>query len=48
MSKKNYIENLEEIVYYKLLGYDNGIHVSYRFELIDDCWLLVEILDEST
>lgn len=43
-----YIENLEEIVYYKLLGYDNGIHVSYRFELIDDCWLLVEILDEST
>lgn len=42
------IENLEEIVYYKLLGYDNGIHISYKFELIDGCWLLIEILDEST
>ncbi|WP_026706556.1 DUF4348 domain-containing protein [Flavobacterium soli] len=33
---------------YKLLGYDNGIMVSYKFEIINSCWTLVEILDEST
>jgi|GEM_PF-2459113 len=33
---------------YKLLGIDNGIHVTYKFKLIDGCWYLAEILDEST
>ncbi|WP_437398704.1 DUF4348 domain-containing protein [Flagellimonas lutimaris] len=33
---------------YKWLGIDNGIHVTYKFNLIDDCWYMVEILDEST
>ncbi len=42
------IQNLEGLVYYRLLGDDNGIHVSYKFELIDSCWFLMEILDEST
>ena len=36
------------IIYYKWLGYDNGIHVTYKFNLIEGCWYLVEILDEST
>lgn len=35
-------------VVYKLLGYDNGIMVSYKFEIINGCWTMVEILDEST
>jgi len=35
-------------VVYKLLGYDNGIMVSYKFEIINSCWTMVEIVDEST
>jgi len=35
-------------VAYKLLGYDNGIMVSYKFEIINGCWTMIEILDEST
>ncbi|UII76266.1 DUF4348 domain-containing protein [Flagellimonas sp. HMM57] len=42
------IEKKENHNLYKLLGIDNGIHVTYKFSLIDDCWYLVEILDEST
>lgn len=33
---------------YRLLGYDNGIMVSYKFEIMNGCWTLVEIIDEST
>lgn len=35
-------------VHYKLLGYDNGIMISYKFEIINGCWTMVEILDQST
>ncbi|SNY94786.1 DUF4348 domain-containing protein [Flagellimonas pacifica] len=42
------IEKKENHNLYKLLGIDNGIHVTYKFNLIDGCWYLVEILDEST
>lgn len=35
-------------VVYKLLGYDNGIMVSYKFEILNGCWTMVEIVDEST
>ena len=38
----------KNVVMYKLLGYDNGIMVSYKFEIINACWTMVEILDEST
>lgn len=33
---------------YKRLGYDNGIMISYKFEMINGCWTMVGILDEST
>lgn len=33
---------------YRLLGYDNGIRVTYEFEFIDNCWNMVAIIDEST
>ena len=33
---------------YKRLGYDNGIMVSYKFEIINGCWTMVEVIDEST
>lgn len=33
---------------YKLLGYDNGLSISYKFEIVEGCWTMVEILDEST
>lgn len=42
------IENLDSITNYKLNGYDNGIRVNFKFKLINGCWFLVEILDEST
>lgn len=38
----------DTITHYEHLGYDNGIQVSYKFKLIDGCWYMVEILDEST
>ncbi len=41
------IEYYDSIVNYKWLGYDNGIRVTHIFKLIDNCWYLVEILDES-
>jgi len=43
------IEKIDnENIYYKNLGYDNGIHIIFKFKLIAGCWFLVEILDEST
>lgn len=41
-------EKIQNGLLYKLLGYDNGIYVSYEFKLIDGCWFLVKIIDEST
>ena len=38
----------DSLIHYFWFGYDNGIHVTYKFSLIDGCWYLVEILDEST
>ncbi len=33
--------------YYKQIGIDNGILVIYKFELINGCWKLTEVKDES-
>lgn len=33
---------------YVRLGYDNGIYIIYEFQLIDCCWYLIEIIDQST
>jgi hypothetical protein len=38
----------KEKVIYTRFGYDNGIDISYEFKLIDGCWNLVRITDEST
>ena len=37
----------ESSVHYKHLGYDNGISITYKFNLIEGCWYLVEIEDMS-
>ncbi len=42
------IEDLDSIMNYRLKGYDNGINITHKFKLIDDCWYMVEILDQST
>ena len=42
------IEKLDSITKYRHLGYDNGIRYTYTFKLIDGCWYMIEILDEST
>jgi hypothetical protein len=33
---------------YKRLGYDNGIHIEYEFKLINGCWYLIKIIDQSS
>jgi hypothetical protein len=33
---------------YKRVGFDNGIYISYEFKIIDKCWYLIKITDEST
>ena len=47
-----YIVKIEKLnsnlVQYYWYGYDNGINITYKFKLIGNCWLLVEILDRST
>ncbi|MFH6945239.1 DUF4348 domain-containing protein [Flavobacterium sp. FlaQc-50] len=35
-------------VIYTRFGYDNGIYISYEFNLINGCWYLVKIKDESS
>lgn len=35
-------------VHYMQLGYDNGIKMTYKFNLLKGCWFLSEVLDEST
>ncbi|AWX45128.1 hypothetical protein HME9304_02138 [Flagellimonas maritima] len=42
------IDKKSNHVDYLLKGYDNGLMLTYKFNLIDGCWYLVEILDEST
>ena len=43
------IEKIDsDSIHYKILGYDNGIHIIFKFKRVDTCWLLVGILDEST
>ena len=42
------IEDLDSIKNYRLNGYDNGIRITHKFKIIDGCWYMVEILDEST
>lgn len=41
------MEDLQGIKNYRLNGYDNGIRITHKFKLIDGCWYMVEILDES-
>ena len=38
----------KDSVIYKRLGLDSGLLMSFKFHLINGCWYLVEILDEST
>lgn len=42
------IEKGDHEVNYLLKGYDNGIYLSYKFELFNSCWFMVEIKDQST
>ncbi|MBE9491200.1 MAG: hypothetical protein IMY67_12955 [Bacteroidetes bacterium] len=42
------IEKSKYEVNYLLKGYDNGIHMNHIFKLVEGCWFLVEIIDEST
>ena len=41
-------EKTKDGLIYKRVGFDNGIYMSYEFKLINDCWFLVSIIDEST
>lgn len=43
-----FIQKDKDSANYQLKGYDNGLYISYKFKLINGCWFLVEILDEST
>lgn len=38
----------DEGIEYSQLGYDNGIHVVYKFKMSNGCWNLVKIEDHST
>lgn len=42
-----HIESSDSIVNYKLSGYDNGLRLNYKFKLVDGCWYLVAIIDQS-
>ena len=42
------IEDLDSVINYRLNGYDNGMRITHKFKLIDGCWFMIEILDEST
>lgn len=42
------IERKEKQVNYILKGKDNGLLMNHIFKVIDGCWYMVEILDEST
>lgn len=42
------IEKNNDEINYLLKGYDNGLYMTYAFKLIEECWYLVEIIDEST
>lgn len=44
------VEKIEtkDTVIYKRIGYDNGINIQYKFNLIDGCWYLISITDTST
>jgi hypothetical protein len=38
----------KDTVIYKRIGYDNGINIEYKFNLINGCWYLISITDTST
>jgi len=37
-----------DTIIYQRKGLDNGLLINFKFKLVDDCWFMVEILDEST
>ncbi len=41
-------ERLGDSVLYRLKGIDNGIHMTYEFHFIEECWYLVSIENAST
>lgn len=43
----NRIEYKDSLIYQRD-GLDTGLHIQFKFKKVDGCWLLVEILDEST
>ncbi|WP_165769895.1 DUF4348 domain-containing protein [Flagellimonas pacifica] len=38
----------KDSVIYKRIGLDSGLLMNFKFHLVDGCWYMVEILDEST
>lgn len=38
----------KDTIVYQRKGLDNGLLINFKFKLVDNCWFLVEILDEST
>ncbi|MBF4463665.1 DUF4348 domain-containing protein [Flavobacterium sp. LC2016-12] len=41
-------EKIKQGLIYKRVGYDNGIYQLYEFKVIENCWYLIKITDEST
>ncbi len=41
-------DKYQDSLVYKRIGLDSGLMMNFKFNLIDGCWYLVEILDEST
>ena len=41
-------EKTKNKILYKQIGYDNGIYMTFEFQIINGCWYLVRISDEST
>ncbi len=38
----------KDLAIIEIRGIDNGIHIDYIFERINNCWVFVEIIDGST
>lgn len=41
------VEKRNDTVFYKWNGVDNGIHMEFKFIMIDGCWNMVEMVDQS-
>lgn len=43
----NRINHIDSVIYQRI-GLDTGLLISFKFQLIDNCWYLVSIVDKST